>query len=279
MFFNEWVVLLVDDEPDVLKMSKVIMRKFEVYGLPLRIFTAGSKAEAVALLKDDLEVAGSLAVAFIDVVMETDSAGLELCEYIREGMGNRHSQLFIRTGQPGIATERDVIDRYDINGYFTKAEATQNKLYSLVKSSVRQYLSFGMSLTTISVLSDLIAAAKSRERVLEAIHHLVGFSMDLEDTPRWLVVDGKVLFEEEVDAEKAIELCEKLLSHEGTPLNPAGDRHVRGDDGYQLIHVSGKPDQTVTTYLFQTRFSPPEHIIDLMHSVVVGVATAWQQSH
>jgi hypothetical protein len=108
---------------------------------------------------------------------------------------------------------------------------------------------------------------------------LVGFSLDLEDTPRWLVVDGKVLFEEEVDAEKAIELCEKLLSQEGTPLNPAGDRHARGDDGYQLIHVSGKPDQTETTYLFQTRFSPPEHIIDLMHSVVVGVATAWQQSH
>ena len=154
MFFKEWIVLLVDDEPDVLSMSKLVMKKFEVYGLPLKIYTAGSKAETIELLNNNLEVANSLAVAFIDVVMETDSAGLELCEYIRDDMGNRLSQIFIRTGQPGMSTETDVIDRYDINGYFSKIEATQNKLYSLVKSSVRQYLSFGMSLATIGVLSD-----------------------------------------------------------------------------------------------------------------------------
>ena len=38
-----------------------------------------------------------------------------------------------------MSPERAVLDRYDINGYFTKAEATEDKLYSLVKS-VRQYL-------------------------------------------------------------------------------------------------------------------------------------------
>jgi hypothetical protein len=35
MFFKEWEVLLVDDEPDVLSISKLDMRNFEVYGLPL----------------------------------------------------------------------------------------------------------------------------------------------------------------------------------------------------------------------------------------------------
>lgn len=278
MFFKEWVVLLVDDEPDVLRMSKLVMKKFEVYGLPLKIYTAESKAEAVQLLNDNLEVASSLAVAFIDVVMDTDSAGLELCEYIREDMGNRLSQLFIRTGQPGLSTETDVIDRYDINGYFTKIEATQNKLYSLVKSSVRQYLSFGMSLATIEVLSDLISASKSRERILEAVHHLGGYSIELEDIPRWLIVDGKILFEEEVDAANGINARDKLLSLEGMALHPAGDKYVKGEEGFQLIHVTEKPTQTETNYIFQTRFSPPEHIINLMHSVVAGLATAWRQS-
>ena len=36
MFFNEWEVLLVDDEPDVLNVSKLAMQDFEVYGLPLK---------------------------------------------------------------------------------------------------------------------------------------------------------------------------------------------------------------------------------------------------
>lgn len=278
MFFKEWVVLLVDDEPDVLTMSKLLMKKFEVYGLPITIYTAASKAEAVHLLSNNLEVANSLAVAFIDVVMETDSAGLELCEYIRDDMDNRLSQLFIRTGQPGLATEMDVIDRYDINGYSTKVETSQNKLYSLVKSSVRQYLSFGMSLATIGVLNDLIAASKSRDMILEAIHHLGGYNIELEDTPRWIIVEGDVLFEEEIDAARGIETCAEMLWLEGIDLHPAGDKYVKGNDGFQLIYVTEKRTQAETTYLFQTRFSPPEHIVNLMHSVVSGLATAWRQA-
>jgi len=30
---------------------------------------------------------------------------LQLCDYIREDIGNRFTQLFIRTGQPGFAPE------------------------------------------------------------------------------------------------------------------------------------------------------------------------------
>ena len=44
MFFKEREVLLVDDEPDVLQVSRLAMRHFEVYGLPLRLHTATSKA-------------------------------------------------------------------------------------------------------------------------------------------------------------------------------------------------------------------------------------------
>jgi CheY-like chemotaxis protein len=164
MFFKNWVVLLVDDEPDVLQISKMVMRKLNVYGLPLKIYTAASKAEAIELFNDNLDVTSSLAVAFIDVVMESDSAGLELCEHIRKDLGNQLSQLYIRTGQADLFSETDVIDNYDINGYFTKVEATQSKLYSLVKTSVRQYLSFGMSLSAINLLNGLVHA-KDRDMI------------------------------------------------------------------------------------------------------------------
>src|SRR2546423_11530859 len=103
------------------------MRAFSVSGRPINLVTATNKAEAVALF----ESAGlghrgvdNLGVAFIDVVMETDTAGLELCQYIREVRNNKLTQLFIRTGQPGVAPEREVMDRYDINGYLSKVEAT-----------------------------------------------------------------------------------------------------------------------------------------------------------
>ena len=88
MFQTEWPVLLVDDDPDVLAVSKLAMKSFEIDGVPIKLFTATSKDEAVKLLSGPL---GSTAlpyvsVAFIDVVMETDHAGLDK----PRGMGRAH---------------------------------------------------------------------------------------------------------------------------------------------------------------------------------------------
>src|SRR5262249_60859022 len=87
---------------------------------------------------------------------------------LREEHKNRVTQLFVRTGQPGMAPERTVLDRYDINGYFTKVEATEDKLYSLVKSGVRQYLWNVVSLATSLITEQAIAAGDSRTKIFEA---------------------------------------------------------------------------------------------------------------
>lgn len=279
MFFKHWPVLLVDDEPDVLSISRLAMKNFEVYGLPLKIYTASSKAEAIWLMNDNVEVGCSLAVAFLDVVMENDSAGLELCDYIRNDMGNKLTQIFIRTGQPGIAPERQVIDRYDINGYFSKIEATEDKLYSLIKSSVRQYLSYGTALATIDLSNNLIAAGTSRSKILYALSPVGLLSPEQLDTPRWLIVDDQVLFSDDVDIDEALRVLEHLNTQSGLPLSPEGDRYVKGQDGYQMIQVAATPSRTEALFIFKSQFAPPEIIISLMHSFVNQLAIAWHRSH
>jgi len=172
MFEKEWPVLLVDDEPDVLAVSRVAMRSFRVDGRPIKLYTAASKAEAIDLLTTSLggQLFPYLAVAFIDVVMETETAGLELCEFIRERQQNRLTQLYIRTGQPGVAPERSVIDRYDINGYFLKTELTEDKLYSLVKAGVRQFDFTNTALSEYQFVTRLIAASDSRASLDRELH-------------------------------------------------------------------------------------------------------------
>src|SRR5262245_41124502 len=101
MFQKEWEVLIVDDEPDILAVSKLAARHIKVYGIPLQLHLCQSKAEAIELFNKKADLLPSLAVAIIDVVMETDQAGLELCHFIREERKNPLCQLFIRTGQPG----------------------------------------------------------------------------------------------------------------------------------------------------------------------------------
>jgi len=171
MFFNEWNILVVDDEPDVLAVTRLALRDVTVYGLPIKIYTAKSKAEALELLKGPLRLLGSsepiVAVALIDVVMESDHAGLELCKFIREEAGGNSTQLYIRTGQPGIAPERSVIDDYDISGYFTKVELSEQKLYTLVKSGVRQWFTNWYALMTEESLNNLVVNSGSRKEFLE----------------------------------------------------------------------------------------------------------------
>ena len=50
MFQKEWEVLVVDDDPDVLAVSRLALRSVKVYGVPLKIHTCGSMAEALSLI-------------------------------------------------------------------------------------------------------------------------------------------------------------------------------------------------------------------------------------
>ena len=71
MQLNEFHVVQIDDEPDVHEVSRLAMRNFRVYGLPVRLHSAHSKAEGIQLLhsltlgRPDVSMA---AVALIDVV-------------------------------------------------------------------------------------------------------------------------------------------------------------------------------------------------------------------
>jgi response regulator RpfG family c-di-GMP phosphodiesterase len=126
---------VVDDEPDVRHLTTINLRGFTFQGRALQLLEAGSVAEAKALL----DAHADIAVALVDVVMESDDAGLKLVEHIRNERGNAIMRLVIRTGQPGVAPEQYVIDNYDINDYRDKTELTIQKLYTTVRLALKGY--------------------------------------------------------------------------------------------------------------------------------------------
>ncbi len=128
-------VLVVDDEPDVLAVTRLSLRGMRHGGRPVELVTAGSGARAVAAMRAD----PGIAVVLLDVVMETDTAGLDACRAIREELGNRFVRILLRTGQPGAAPERATIDDYDIDGYLPKAELTTTRLYAAVRTALKAF--------------------------------------------------------------------------------------------------------------------------------------------
>lgn len=130
-----WKVLIVDDEPDIHEITKLNLKGFNFENRVLEFYHAYSAQEAKEILYKQKDIA----VALIDVVMESDNAGLKLVEDIREELQLLMIRLIIRTGQPGQAPERYVIDNYDIDDYKDKTELTVQKLYTTVRSALKSY--------------------------------------------------------------------------------------------------------------------------------------------
>ena len=132
---SPWKVLIVDDDEEVHAVTKLVLSNFEWDDTPLHFLSAYSAYEAEQLFKEHNDIA----VALIDVVMETDDAGLRLIKVIRNEIENRETRIILRTGQPGQAPERKIIREYEISDYKNKTELSGIKLDTLMCSSLRAY--------------------------------------------------------------------------------------------------------------------------------------------
>jgi len=150
-----WKVLIVDDEPDMHAITKISLSGFKFLGRRLELHHCYSGAEAKAFLKNHDDIA----VVLLDVVMETDDAGLNVVEYVRKNLQNRRIRIVLRTANPGQAPERRVITGYDINDYKEKAELTAQKLFTLMYSALRSYRDIMAIEQTKSGLEAVIAAS------------------------------------------------------------------------------------------------------------------------
>jgi len=130
-----WKILIVDDDQEIHAVTKMALADVIISGRQLEFFHAYSGSEAL----DRLTEHDDIAMVLLDVVMETDDAGLKVAQAIREQLGNDEIRIVLRTGQPGYAPEESVVKNYDINDYKTKTELTRSRLLTTVFSAVRSY--------------------------------------------------------------------------------------------------------------------------------------------
>lgn len=128
-------ILIVDDDEEIHTITKMALSEFRLDGRPLEFHSVHSGKEAIAFLNKNRDIAMML----LDVVMETDHAGLDVAKWVREELKNRLIRIVLRTGQPGQAPEEDVIARFDIDDYKEKTELTYRKLVTLMYSCLRAY--------------------------------------------------------------------------------------------------------------------------------------------
>jgi signal transduction histidine kinase/response regulator of citrate/malate metabolism len=168
---RKWKVAIIDDDPAVHEGTRFALSDYELRGQTLEILSAYSAAEGRSLMRDHSDIAAVL----LDVIMETDAAGLDLVDYIRNDLHNETVRIILRTGQPGQAPERRVIVQYDINDYKAKTELTADKLFTSLTAALRSYQQLERMVQTRRGLEIIIDAAstlydfKSMQRLAEGV--------------------------------------------------------------------------------------------------------------
>jgi diguanylate cyclase (GGDEF)-like protein len=129
-----WRILIVDDEEQVHRVTRFALEGARILGRSLTFESAYSAEEARQLL-----ARGRYSCILLDVVMESEDAGLKLVGEIRERFEDPAVRIVLRTGQPGHAPEIEVIQHYDINDYRAKSELTSQRLLTTLTSALRSF--------------------------------------------------------------------------------------------------------------------------------------------
>ena len=215
-------ILIVDDDKEVHSFTKLALKGFIYKQKGIEFISAYSAKEA----KEYLDVIDDIAVILLDVVMESNSAGLEVVEYIRRTLVNDMVRIIIRTGQAGEAPERFVIDNYDINDYKEKTELTSDKLYTTIRTALAQYSQLEDILNKKNELYNLLITDK-----LTSLPNRIKLNYDLDtQIPKTLMlidIDGFSLLNDAY----GFELGDEVLLHVVSILKPLIKRNM------QLYHL------------------------------------------
>ena len=172
---GKWKVLIVDDEPEVHAVTKLALGDFVFQDKHLEFISAYSGAEAKQIFIEHKDIA----VVLLDVVMETDDAGLQVADFVRNEAMNNFTRIILRTGQPGQAPERDVIINYDINDYKSKTELTAQKLFTVVIAALRSYRDITVIEENRIGLEKIIAASADLFSIHSLEHFIEGIVQQL----------------------------------------------------------------------------------------------------
>jgi len=268
----------------MLAISRLVLKQIQVYGIPIKIHEYTNKADAIKYLQVTAE-RSDLSLAIIDVVMETEHAGLDVCRCIREDLNNRVTPIVVRTGQKDKAPEREVIKRYDISTYLTKVEATNEKLYATVVNAIREYQYTRFCEVLLYMINQIILMGKAREAVVRGVpdlmrrimRHRDGKPMDYSPYHFCFLTEGESISVGKFVGQEAEArtLRDQLAKEPSRVINSNGDRFMRASD-HMLISLAHTDDIRSFDMIGKTNFQPmPDYMLRATATLAQCVRDVW----
>ena len=283
-------ILIVDDEEDIHRSTKLTMKRFSFEDKEMRFFSVYSAQEARELLSKGERYS----LILLDVVMETENAGLELAGYIRQQLKNRFSRIILRTGQPGIAPEQSVIRDFDIDGYKSKTELKKQDLESAFYTSLRAYRDICQlqkhreilqqvieSIANISQVGDLLNFAGAVLAQIKLVLNLSSSTMLVESHEAFAISQ----MEDRLNMFSSNEDELKILQHSDISMLPENERalfknalkikqNFHNDRYYVYYHHSERGYDTILA--FETNHTLAQEEIDMIDLFLKNVLLSYE---
>ena len=234
-------ILIVDDDKSVHIVTKLSLKDFTYEGWTLNFTSAFSAEEAKSILRSDIE----FAVVLLDVVMESETSGLEVADFIRNDINNHLLRITLRTGQPGQAPEQEVIVNYDIDNYRNKTELSSDKLFSVMYTSIRNF----KKLQELERKNIVLEEEKNRSE-----HYAKELTKSLEFKTQFF---RNISHELKTPLNSIITLAELLVNSKKENLTPSGKEKVG------IIFKAGKTLlQLIEDILTLSRLEAKKHVLN-----------------
>ncbi len=149
-----WKILIADDDEQIHLVTRIVLKDLEFLNQPIELISTYSGKETLQVMQDIPDIN----IILLDIMMEKDDAGLNVVQTIREEIKNHCVQIIIRTGQPGLVPEYQVVTHYEVNGYIEKTDLQAHKLKSIIQTSLRSY-------------HELYTAEQNRQNLAALINH------------------------------------------------------------------------------------------------------------
>ena len=123
-----WRILLVDDEEDMHLITKLALKRKKWRGRPFAITIARSGSEAREVIAT---AETPFHLALVDVIMESDSAGVDLANHIRAQHG-KETRIIVRTGRQDPESREELMAQADFDAYLPKATMSEQGLFEAI---------------------------------------------------------------------------------------------------------------------------------------------------
>jgi len=132
---QKWHILSVDDDPMIHEITKLVTSDFIFENQKIHFSSCNSAKEAIEFMQKNSDIA----LILLDVVMETENAGFDVADFVRNEQDNYSTRIIIRSGQPGAFLKEEVVKKFGIDGFAEKTDITKNLLSTILYSSIRTF--------------------------------------------------------------------------------------------------------------------------------------------